>query len=174
VRKPLSAGVLLRQARANAHLSQSDVARRAQIAQSVVSAYESGRREPALSTLDRLVAATGHHLVVELEPDPGVPPGLPNTPLGRRLRQRRKALVATAARFGGSNLRVFGSVARGEDRPDSDVDVLVDLAPGTGLVGLGTLERELSGVLGVRVDVAPCDSLRRHVKEEADREAIPL
>lgn len=82
--------------------------------------------------------------------------------------------MATAARFGGSNLRVFGSVARGEDRPDSDVDVLVDLAPGTGLVGLGTLERELSGVLGVRVDVAPCDSLRRHVKEEADREAIPL
>ena len=102
MRKPLSAAVLLRQARANAHLSQSDVARRAQIAQSVVSAYESGRREPSLSTLDRLVAATGHHLVVELEPDPGVPPGLPNTPLGRRLRQRRKALVATAARFGGS------------------------------------------------------------------------
>jgi predicted nucleotidyltransferase len=41
-------------------------------------------------------------------------------------------------------------------------------------VGLGTLERELSGVLGVRVDVAPSDSLRRHVKAEADREAIPL
>jgi len=169
-----SAGRLLREARVSARLSQSDVARRAEIAQSVVSAYESGRREPALSTLVRLVAATGHSLVVELKADPNARPGLPDTPTGRRLRQRRKALLATAARLGAVNLRVFGSVARGEDRPDSDVDLLVDLTPGTGLVGLGALERELSRVLGRHVDVVPFDSLRPRVKAEAEMEAIPL
>jgi predicted nucleotidyltransferase/DNA-binding XRE family transcriptional regulator len=165
---------LLREARTRAALSQSDLARRAGIAQSVVSAYESGRREPSLSTLRRLVAATGHHLTLELEPDPDARPGLPDTPRGRWLRQRRKPLVAAAAHFGASNLRVFGSVARGEDRPDSDTDLLVDLAPRTSLVALGALERELSRILGTRVDVAPADSLRRGVREEAERDAIPL
>jgi len=169
-----SAGRLLREARASARLSQSEVGRRAEIAQSVVSAYESGRRDPALSTLVRLVAATGHSLVVTLKADPSTRPGLPDTPTGRRLRQRRKALLATAARLGAVNLRVFGSAARGEDRPDSDIDVLVDLAPETGLVGLGALERELSRVLGRHVDVVPFDSLRPRVKAEAEMEAIPL
>jgi uncharacterized protein len=169
-----SSGALLRVARTSAGLSQADLGRRAHIAQSVVSAYESGRREPALSTLRRLVAATGHQLVMELEPDPDARPGLPDTPRGRRLRQRRKPLLAAAARFGASNLRVFGSVARGEDTPDSDVDLLVDLAPGTGLVAVGSLERELSQVLGSRVHLAPVDSLRHPVSEEAERDAVPL
>ena len=90
------AGAILRDARRRAWLSQTDVARRAQVAQSVVSAYESGRREPAFSTLARLVAATGYRLVVELEPDGRSRAGLPDTPLGRRLRRHRKAVLATA------------------------------------------------------------------------------
>ena len=165
---------LLSEARKRARLSQTDLARRAHVAQSVVSAYESGRREPALSTLTRLVAATGHRLVLGLESDPQARPGLPDTLLGRRLRQRRAAVLATAGCHGASNVRVFGSVARGEDQPDSDVDLLVDLAPGTGLFSLGALERELSEVLGTHVDVAPSDSLRPKVRVEAEAEAIPL
>jgi transcriptional regulator with XRE-family HTH domain len=113
------------------------------VAQSVISAYESGRREPALSTLSRLVAATGQRLTVGLETSDPCVRGLPDTRLGRRLRQRRAALIAVVERHGANNLRVFGSVARGEDGPDSDVDLLVDLAPGTGLFGLAALEREL-------------------------------
>ena len=165
---------LLRQARQRAHLSQTDVARRAHVAQSVVSAYESGRREPALSTLVRLVAATGHRVVLGLEPDPEARPGLPDTPLGRRLRQRRTAVLAVASRHGAENVRVFGSVARGEDQPDSDVDLLADLAPGTGLFELGAFERKLTEVLGVHVDLVPSDSLRPKVRAEAEAEAIPL
>jgi predicted nucleotidyltransferase len=69
---------------------------------------------------------------------------------------------------------VFGSVARGEDGPESDVDLVVDLAPGTGLVGWATLERELAQVLGTWVDVAPSDSLRPVVRDAIDAEAIPL
>ena len=124
---PISPSSLLRDAHRRANLSQTDVARRAGVAQSVVSAYESGKREPAFSTLTRLIAATGHRLDVELNPDEGAHPGLPDTPLGRRLRQRRKKILATAAKHGASNVRVFGSVARGEDTPQSDIDLLVDL-----------------------------------------------
>jgi predicted nucleotidyltransferase len=140
----------------------------------VISAYESGRREPALSTLERLIAATGHRLVLGLETDSDVRLGLPDTRLGRQLRQRRAAVLATASRHGASNVRVFGSVARGEDTSESDIDLLVDLAPGTGLFSLGTLEREISEVLGTHVDVAPSDSLRPKVRAEAEAEAIEL
>ena len=72
------------------------------------------------------------------------------------------------------NLRVFGSVARGEDTPESDIDLLIDLPSNMGLVGLGTLERGLSEVLGTKVDLIPSDSLRPGVRIEAEREAIPL
>lgn len=173
-REHRTSATLLRQARRRASLSQSDLARRAHVAQSVISAYESSRRDPSLSTLERLVAATGHHLVLGLEPDPDVRPGLPDSPLGRRLRQRRAAVLAAALRRGASNVRVFGSVARGEDTADSDIDLLVDLAPGTGLFELGGLERELSDILGTRVDVAPSDSLRPTVSAAAESEAIDL
>jgi predicted nucleotidyltransferase len=50
-------------------------------------------------------------------------------PIGRIVRARRRELVEVAASHGASNLRVFGSVARGDDRPDSDVDLLADLPP---------------------------------------------
>lgn len=168
------AAQLLRDARQRSGLSQAELARRAGVAQSVISAYESGRREPALRTLSRLVAATGQRLTVGLEASDPAVRGLPDTRLGRRLRRRRAALIAAAQSHGASNLRVFGSVARGEDGPDSDVDLLVDLAPGTGLFGLATLERELQEILHVDVDLSPADSLKRRVRADAEREAIPL
>lgn len=169
-----SPGAILREARQRANLSQTDVAERAQVAQSVVSAYEGNRRSPSLATLSRLIEATGHHLAFELERDEDVPPGLPNTPLGRRLRHHRKAIVACSARYGASNVRVFGSVARGEDHPDSDIDLVVDLAPGTGLLSLERLRRELADLLGTAVDVVPSDSLRPRVRRELARDAVPL
>lgn len=165
---------LLREARTRARLSQTDLARRAGVAQSVISAYEHGRREPSLSTLERLVAATGHRLVLDLQPTSESPAGLPDTPLGRRLRRNRRALLACAARHGATNVRVFGSASRGEDRPDSDVDLVVDLDERTGLFALEALRRELSEILGAHVDVAPSDSLRPQVREVVEREAIAL
>lgn len=171
-----SSAELLREARLRAGLSQSDLARLTGVAQSVISAYESGRREPSLSTLRRMVGATGLMLAVEVAADKSkaVTRGLPDTTLGRRLRRRRAALVAAAERRGASNLRVFGSVARGEDGPDSDVDFLVDLAPGTGLFGLAGLERELAEILKAEVDLSPAGSLKPRVRSEAEREAIAL
>lgn len=169
-----TSGSLLRQARVDARLSQSELAQRARVTQSVISAYESDRREPAMSTLSRLVEATGHQLVVSLERDPAMTPGLPDSPLGSRLRRRRAAVLEVARQHGASNVRVFGSVARGEDSDESDIDLMVDLNPGVSLIGLGALQRALTDLLNTPVDIVPADSMRPRVKRQADAEAIPL
>ena len=170
----MNAGALLHEARVRAGLTQSDLARRTGIAQSVVSEYEAGKREPAIPTLAKLIAGTGYQLTLGLErTDPSVR-GLPDTPLGRRLRRHRRALLAAAGRAGGRNLRVFGSVARGEDAPDSDVDLLVDLPADTGLFALLSLESEFERILKVHVDLATPSSLKPRVRAAALAEAIAL
>lgn len=169
-----TAGQLLRRARKASRLSQTDLARRAGVAQSVISAYETDSREPGLETLKRLVEATGHQLVLELGPAPQQALGLPDTPLGRRLRRHRRAVVEMARRRGARNVRVFGSVARGQDDPDSDIDLLVDLDAGQSVVGLAGLSRELAELLGVDVDVVPAASLKARMRDEALAEAVPL
>ena len=75
-------------------------------------------------------------LVVDIQSQPPQLSRL-SGPVGRQVRRKRRDLVAAAAAHDVTNLRVFGSVARGEDRPDSDVDLLVDLPPDIGLLGLG-------------------------------------
>lgn len=170
----MDAGALLREARSRVGLSQSDLARRAGVPQSVVSDYEAGKRQPALPTLARLVAGTGHELRLGLErTDPHVR-GLPDTALGRRLRRHRRALLSAVAAAGGSNLRVFGSVARGQDTSDSDVDLLIDLPPDTGLFALLALEEQLERILRVPVDLATEPGLEPRVRARARAEAIAL
>jgi hypothetical protein len=170
----MSSGTVLREARQNAGLSQSDLARRAGVPQSMVSEYESGRREPALTTLSRLVAATGHELTIGLaRTDPSVR-GLPDSALGRRLRQHRQALLDAVAAAGGSNLRVFGSIARGEDGPDSDVDLLVDLPPDISLFGVLALEGTLERILKVKVDLATEADLKPRVRAKALADAVGI
>ncbi|MDP9100616.1 MAG: helix-turn-helix domain-containing protein [Actinomycetota bacterium] len=169
-----TSGELLRDARKRSGLSQTDLARRCGVAQSVVSAYEADRRQPALPTLAKLVEATGHTLSIGLErSDPSVR-GLPDSPLGRRLRQHRQALLDAVAAAGGSNVRVFGSVARGEDRPDSDYDLLVDLPEDTSLIALLALEGALERILKTKVDLATPADLKPAVRAEALSDAVAI
>lgn len=170
----MDAGALLREARRRAGFSQSELARRAGVPQSVISEYEAGKRQPAVPTLARLVDATGHELTIGLERSDPTVRGLPDTPLGRRLRQHRKALLEAVNNAGGSNLRVFGSVARGEESPDSDVDLLVDLPAGATLFAVLALEGTLERILKVKVDLAPVDSLKPRVLTEALADAVAL
>ncbi|MGH3990860.1 MAG: nucleotidyltransferase family protein [Pseudonocardiaceae bacterium] len=100
------------------------------------------------------------------------PLGLPDTALGRALRRHRSAVRNVAARHGAANVRLFGSVARGEDLPDSDIDLVVDLPATTSLLELIALRRELTELLHASVDVVPARSLRPEVTVE--REAIPV
>src|SRR5262245_6091033 len=102
-----TSGTMIRAARRRARLSQTDLARRDHVAQSVISAYESDRREPALSTLAKLIEATGHGLSVELVPAPRNQLGLPDSRLGQRLRRHRRAVLEIAERRGAHNVRVF-------------------------------------------------------------------
>lgn len=165
---------MIREARRRARLSQTDLARRAGVAQSVISAYESDRREPGLRTLAKLIEATGHQLCFELIPAPRDRLGLPDTRLGRRLRRHRRALIEIAARRGARNVRVFGSVARGEDTNTSDIDLLVDLDDGVGVVSLAGLNRELTELFGVDVDVVPAATLKPAIRRDVLAEAIAL
>lgn len=169
-----TAGALIRQARQRARLSQSELARRAGVAQSVISAYESDRREPGLRTLTRLIEATGHHLNVSLVPAPRACLGLPDSRLGRRLRRHRRAVLELAEQRGAHNVRVFGSVARGDETGTSDIDLLVDLDEGVSLVALAGLRRQLSDLLKVDVDVVPAGSLKPGVAQAVLTEAITL
>lgn len=169
-----SAASLIRGARLYAGLSQAELARRAGIAQPVVSAYETGKREPGLAMLAKLLAAAGHQLDVGASPLPDMAEGLPDSRIGRRLRRRRRAVLEKCERRGATNVRLFGSVARGDDTESSDVDLLVDLDEHVGLVTLIGLERELRDLLGVEVDVVPAIALRPGLREQVIKDAIPL
>ena len=96
----------------------------------------------------------------------------PETMLNRVLGRQRDAIVAAAAEHGMSNVRVFGSVARGEDGPESDVDLLVDLAPGVSLFDLGRVQVVLEQILERPVDVVPARMLKPRVA--ATVEAVAL
>jgi uncharacterized protein len=71
-------------------------------------------------------------------------------------------------------VRVFGSVATGENAPASDLDLLVDLEPGRSLTDLGGLLMDLQTQLGVRIDVATERMLRPEIRERVVAEAVPL
>jgi len=169
----VTAGALLRQARKRAGLSQAELAARAGVTQSVISAYESGHRQPAIPALAALIDAAGYELVMGLRRQPRRL-GQMSGPVGRQVRRRRHDLVAAAAAHGVRNLRVFGSVARGEDRPDSDVDLLADLPPGLSLFGLGRVEADLEAILGSRVDLIPAADLKPGVRPRVERDLVAL
>lgn len=93
------------------------------------------------------------------------------------LRAHREEILRIAAAHGASNIRVFGSVARGEADRDSDVDLLVDvIADANGFAYFGLVEdlrRALTTALGADVDVVDSAALRR-MREQVLREAVPL
>ena len=164
------AGTLLRDARHRADLSQVELARRAGVTQSVVSAYESGARQPSVPMLERLVAATGFDLELRVGPRQATRRG----PLARRLRQEGKHVAAIAGRHGLTNVRVFGSVARGQEQPESDIDLLVDVDPEVGMFELARCQAELEALLGAPVDLVPASDLKPGVSVEVLAEARAL
>lgn len=92
------------------------------------------------------------------------------------LRARRNEILRLAAAHGASNVRVFGSVARGESRPDSDVDFLVDIdTDRRGFEFFGLIEdlrRALEALLGCPVDVG--EGMRSHARGNVERDVVPL
>jgi predicted nucleotidyltransferase/DNA-binding XRE family transcriptional regulator len=160
---------LLRNARSSAGLTQASLARRAGTSQAAVARYETGAATPTMSTLERLVGAASQRLVVSTEP---ITPPAPRLAL---LRDRRADIERVVHEAGARNIRVFGSVARGEDGPDSDVDLLVDYDVGThGAFALVVLTRQLTELLGIPVDVGTLEILRPDVADRARTDVVAL
>jgi predicted nucleotidyltransferase/DNA-binding XRE family transcriptional regulator len=159
----IDAATLVRSARERAELSARDLAARSGVSTSTVTRIERGELNPTVAMLERLVEASGNELVVMVEPRRCAP-------TMEALRARRDEVLEAVGRFGGSNVRVFGSVARGEATEESDVDLLIDVPAGTGLVAVRQISDAVAAVLPWSVDVVTSGAARRrmaHVLDEA-------
>lgn len=168
---------LLIAARRAAGLKQAELAAKVGTTQSAIARLEGGAVTPTVDTLYRLADALDLHF--EIAPQPG----LTAYPVQRRgltledLRAQRADIVRIAAAYGARDVRVFGSVARGEADAASDVDLLVDVvADAHGFAYFGLLEdlrRELEALLGRDVDIIDSAGLRA-MRQRVLSEAVPL
>jgi len=85
-----------------------------------------------------------------------------------------KQIIGLAGKRGAHNIRVFGSVARGDQRYDSDIDFLVDFEPGRSLLDLTGLWLDLEAALGCKVDVVSSRGLKPRLASEVMRDAVSL
>lgn len=145
----------IRAARLSAGMSQSQLAHAADVAQPNLSAYENDRRSPSPEVVDRITRA--------LLARPSV-----------RLQQRREEVLATVSQYRATDPRVFGSTARGEDEPGSDLDLVVEFTKDASLLDEVGLRLALTDLLGVDVDVIAADTLRGEFGERVRREAVPV
>ncbi len=149
------AAELIRAAREDVGLSQTDLAAAARMQQPTISAYESGRKRPRPESLQRILAAAHTR--------PSIP-----------LAIYADDILDEAQRFHLENVRVFGSAVRGEDTESSDIDLLVSLTPEASLFDLGGFAHEVESITGFSVDILTDDldddEHFRHVLAEA----VPL
>jgi uncharacterized protein len=90
------------------------------------------------------------------------------------LAQKRDDILSLAERYRTGDVRVFGSVARGQNTEASDVDFLVNTRPGCSLLDLAGLLEDLQDLLGCRVDLVTEDGLKQRLRAKVLREAVPL
>lgn len=92
----------------------------------------------------------------------------------RAISEKREQILRLAEQYRTAEVRIFGSVARGENTRASDVDFLIKPKPGCSLFDLGGLLEDLQELLGCRVDLVTEEGLKPHLRERVLREAIPL
>ncbi|MGY3566151.1 helix-turn-helix domain-containing protein [Sinomonas sp. RB5] len=144
----------IRRLRMAAGLTQAELAARSGVAQPNIAAYESGQRRPSAAMLDRMRRAA--------RPRPSAV-----------IAEKRGQILAIAKEHKASNVRVFGSAARGDDTSGSDLDLLVTLAPDATVFDLAELTVELEEMTGLHVDVVSEGGLRPGVNRIRD-EAVAL
>ena len=96
------------------------------------------------------------------------------SPLARNLRRNADQIRQLVGKVGGSQVRVFGSVAVGEDQPGSDVDLLFTMTKPLSLIQLGRLEQQIADLLDSPVDLVPESALRPDLRERVYAEAVSL
>lgn len=122
---------------------------------------------PTLATLERLLQACGRELTLSSRPMSELDPI-------DQVRRHAPALHRAAARRGARNIRVFGSVARGDSSPASDVDLLVDLDESHTLLDLAGFAEDATEILGRPVDVATVGMLKERIRDRVLEQAVPL
>lgn len=165
---------VLRDARQLGGLTQSQLSTRSGITQSVISAYERGRREPGAETFLMLIEAAGLDFIIRVPTNTYRHPTLPDSAQTRALVKHRQRILDLVAEHHASNVRIFGSVARGEARPDSDIDILVDFEKGASLFDLSGLTERLRGLLHFPIDLGDPKSLKPHVQNSVKKDVQPL
>ena len=90
------------------------------------------------------------------------------------LKEKREEILRIAAQHGAHNVRVFGSVARGEADAQSDIDLLVEFAPDRSLLDHAALWLELQELLGCKVDVVSEGGVKARIRDRVLREALPV
>lgn len=91
-----------------------------------------------------------------------------------RIMAERDRICEISARHGAQNIRIFGSVARGEAKEESDLDLLIDLEPDRSLLDIVALKSDLEELLGIPVDVAEPLTLHWYIRDRVIAEAVPL
>lgn len=119
----------------------------------------SSRIEGAQSSLSDLLRRTERSLTMKPE---------------ELLKARRDEILNLCARYGARNVRVFGSVARGEADESSDIDLIVDFEPERSLFDHAGLWLELQELAGIKVDVVSSRGLKPRIRERVLQEAVPL
>jgi len=90
------------------------------------------------------------------------------------LKEKQRDILSLAAKYGARNVRVFGSLARGEADHQSDIDFLVEMEPGRSLLDLGGLQAELETLFGCPVDVVTEKGLKERIRSRVLAEAVPV
>ncbi|MGX7824785.1 helix-turn-helix domain-containing protein [Actinokineospora sp. 24-640] len=162
-----TAANLVASARERRDLSQRELARAAGVPQSTVSMIESGKQQPSVAMLERLLAAAGFTLNTRL-----VNAVAPSVLLARH----RERVKATIAEYPVADVWVFGSIARGDDHAGSDVDLLVELKPGATVVDILGLDEALAALLGCPVDVVTTSEIAANhlLRRGVNRHRRPL
>ena len=166
----MDAAAIIKEARTRAGVTQAQLARAAGTSQPTLAAYESGAKSPSVRTLDRIVRASGSTIEVTLRDAP-----VAHGQLLVELRGHAVAIRSAARRRRMRNIRVFGSAARGEESPASDVDLLVDFDLSKhGVLPLAGFARDVRAIVGRDVDATTVELLRDEVRQRALAEAVPL
>jgi predicted nucleotidyltransferase len=94
--------------------------------------------------------------------------------MNSELTQKSEEIMGIASKYGIHNIRVFGSTARGDNRKESDIDLLVDIEEGRDLFDIGTVLIDLETLLHKKIDVVTENALHQQIRKSVLKEAVPL
>ena len=94
--------------------------------------------------------------------------------MNKIIHHRRDEILEIARKYGAISVRIFGSVARGEDGPLSDLDVIVDMKQGSSLLDIVAIKQDIEDLLGIRVDLVTEAAISPYIKDKVLGEAVTL